>query len=140
MAPNSCSFESFESLHFNPFHNETFSYTEDERDPDENFFNELNTKSFEWSYLFPNEIESFLSEIEISETINAIYVNIRSLSKNFDNLLDTLRDSNYSFNILCITETWCTDSTLKSNSNLHLPNFDLISQEKKKQTSVAVVC
>ena len=58
-------------------------------------------------------------------------MNIRSLSKNFDNLLDILRDSNYSFNILCITETWCTDSTLKSNSNLHLPNFDLISQERK---------
>ena len=58
-------------------------------------------------------------------------MNIRSLSKNLDNLLDILRDSNYSFNILCITETWCTDSTLKSNSNLHLPNFDLISQERK---------
>ena len=53
------------------------------------------------------------------------------MSKSFDNLLDILRDSKYSFNILCITETWCTDSTLKSNSNLHLPNFDLISQERK---------
>ena len=131
MAPNSCSFENFENLHFNPFHNESFSDTEDERDPDENFFNELNTQNFECSYLFPNEIESFLSEKENSETINAIHVNIRSLSKNFDNLLDILRDSNYSFNILCITETWCTDSTLKNNSNLHLPNFDIISQERK---------
>ena len=37
MAPNSCSFESFESLHFNPFHNESFSDTEDGRDPDEKF-------------------------------------------------------------------------------------------------------
>ena len=52
MAPNSCSFESFESLHFNPFHNESFSDTEDERDPDENFFNELNTQNFECSYHF----------------------------------------------------------------------------------------
>ena len=68
---------------------------------------------------------------ENSDTINAIHVNIRSLSKNFDNLLDILRDSNYSFNILCITETWCTDSTLKNSSNLHLPNFDIISQERK---------
>ena len=58
-------------------------------------------------------------------------MNIRSLSKNFDNLLDILRDSNYSFNVLCITETWCMDSTLKNNSNLHLPNFDIISQERK---------
>ena len=131
MAQNLCSFENFESLHFNPFHNESFSDTEDERDPDENFFNELNTQKFECSYLFPNEIENFLSEKENSETINAIHVNRKSLSKNFDNLLDILRDSNWSFNILCITETWCTDSTLNSNSNLHLPNFDLISQERK---------
>ena len=58
-------------------------------------------------------------------------MNIRNLSKNFDNPLDILRDSNWSFNILCISETWCTDSTLMSNSNLRLPNFDLISQERK---------
>ena len=45
MAPNSCSFENFENLHFNPFHNESFSDTEDERDPDENFFNELHTQN-----------------------------------------------------------------------------------------------
>ena len=131
MAPNSYSFKNFEHLHFNLFYNESFSDTEDERDPDEDFFNELNTQNFECSYLFPNEIESFLSEKENSETINAIHVNIRSLSKNFDNLLDILIDSNYSFNVLCITETWCTDSTLKNNSNLHLPNFDIILQERK---------
>ena len=130
MAPNSCSFKNFENLHFNPFHNESFSDTEDERDPDENFFNELNIQNF--NLIFPNDIESFLSEKGNSETINAIHVNIRSLSKNFDNLLVILRDSNYSFNILCVTETWCTDSTLKSNSNLHVPNFDLISQERKR--------
>ena len=76
---------------------------------------------------------------ENSETINAIHVNKRSLSKNFDNILDILRDSNYSFNILCITETWCTDSTLKSNSNLHLPNFDLISLERKTNKRGGVV-
>ena len=64
MEPNSCSFESFGSLHINPFHNESFSDAEDETDPDESFFNELNTQNFECSYLFPNEIESFLSEKE----------------------------------------------------------------------------
>ena len=91
----------------------------------------MNSIHFECFYLFPNEIESFLSGKENSETINAIHVNTRSLSKNFDNLLDILRDSNYSFNILSITETWCTDSALKSNSNLLLPSFDLISQKSK---------
>ena len=53
------------------------------------------------------------------------------MSKNFDNLLDILRDSTYRFNILCITQTWCTDSSFKNNTNLHLPNFDVIPQERK---------
>ena len=83
MAPNSCWFENFENLHFNPFHNESFSDIKGERDPDENIFNELYTQNFECSYLFPNEIESFVSEKENYETINAIHVNIRSLPKKF---------------------------------------------------------
>ena len=62
---------------------------------------------------------------------------MRSSPKNFDNLLDILRDSNC-FNILCITETWCTDPTIKNNTNLHLPDIDIISQEK--QTNAALVC
>ena len=89
------------------------------------FFHDVNTQNFEFSYLFANEIERFLSEKENSKTIHAIHVNIKSLSKNFDNLLDILRNSNNSFNVLCITETWCMDSSFKSNKNLHLPNFDV---------------
>ena len=86
----------FENLHLNLFYNEHFSDTEDERDPDENFFNKVNAQNFECSYLFPNELESFIFEKENSETINAIHKNVRSLSKIFDNLLDILRDIIYS--------------------------------------------
>ena len=89
------------------------------------FFHEVNTQNFEFSYLFTNEVERFLSEKENSKTIHAIHANIKSFSKNFDNLLHILRNSNNSFNALCITETWCTDSSFKSNKNLHLPNFDV---------------
>ena len=53
------------------------------------------------------------------------------MPKNFDIFLDILRDSNNSFNVLCMTETWCTDLTLKYITNLPLPNFDIISQERK---------
>ena len=95
----------FESLYFNHFCNESFSDTEDERDPDENFFKKVNIGSFICNYLLPNEIESFLSEKENSKNSNAIYANIRSLPKNFHNILDILRDSNCSFNVLRVTET-----------------------------------
>ena len=103
----------FENCHFNPFYTENVSDTEDERDPYVNFFNEVNTQNFECSHLFPNGIECFHYEKENSEAINAIHVNTRNLSKHFDNLLDNLRDRNCIFNVLCMTETWCTDSTFK---------------------------
>ena len=51
----------FENLHFNPFYNESFSDAEDERDPDENLFNKVNTQSFECAYIWLKEIESFIS-------------------------------------------------------------------------------
>ena len=105
--------DKFRKFTFNPFYYESFSDTKGERKPDENFFNEINTQNFECSYIFPNKIESFLSEKENSETINGIYVNIRSLSKNFDNLLDILRDSNNSFNVLCITELGASIQSLR---------------------------
>ena len=85
MPPNQINFE---KSHFNHFYNERFSDAEDKRDPDKNFFNKVDTQNFECTYLFPNEIESFLSQKKNSETINAIHVNIRSLPKNFNNLLD----------------------------------------------------
>ena len=75
-----------ENLQFNAFYNERFSGAEDERDPDKNVFNKVNTQNFECSYLFPNEIESFLSQKKKSETINAIHVNTRRLSQNFNNI------------------------------------------------------
>ena len=73
----------FDNLHFNSFYNERFSDTEAERDPDENFFNEVNSWNFECSYLFPNEIESLLSEKENSETILKIYILTPFITKAF---------------------------------------------------------
>ena len=140
MAPSSCSFENFESLHFNPFHNESFSDTEDERYTDENFFNELNTQKFECSYLFPNEIESFLSEKENSETINAIHMNIRSLSKHFDNLLDILRDSRVlTYFVLLKLKLGARIQPLKV-IQICISRTLTLFHKKEKQTSVAVVC
>ena len=89
MAPKSFHLKILKIYILIPFIMKAFP-TEKMQDPHENFFNELNKQNFECPYLFPNEIESFLSGKEKSETINAIHVNIRSLSKNFDNLLDIL--------------------------------------------------
>ena len=80
MPPNKINLE---SLHLNLFFNKTFSEAKDEKDPDEIFFNEVNSQNFKCSYFFQNDIESFVSEKENSEIIYAIHINIRSLSKSF---------------------------------------------------------
>ena len=49
MPPNQINFE---NLHFDSFYKKFFSDAEDE----------VNTQNFECSYLYPNQIESFLSE------------------------------------------------------------------------------
>ena len=89
MAPKSCHLKILKIYILIPFIMKAFP-TQKMRDPHENFFNELNKQNFECPYPFPNEIESFLPEKKNSESVNAIHVNIRSLSKNFDNLLDIL--------------------------------------------------
>ena len=93
--------------------------TQDHRDPDEiSLMNSIHRTSNVLSFS-QMRLKVFFLRKKILKLLNAMHhVNIRSLSKNFDNLLDILRDSNYSVNVLCITETWCTDSALKNNSNL----------------------
>ena len=103
------------------------------------FFHDVNTQNFEFSYLFANEIERFLSEKENSKTIHAIHVNIKSLSKNFDNLLDILRNSNNNFNVLCITELGARIHHLRV-IKIYISQTLMLLCKKEKQISEAVVC
>ena len=62
-------------------------------------------RTLNYLIFFQMRLKCFFCEKGNSETINTIHVNIKSLSKNFDNLFDILREHNYSFNVLCITGT-----------------------------------
>ena len=55
----------FENLHSSPFYNEIFSDAEDKKDPDENFFDEVNTQNFECAYLFPLRLRVFFLRSKI---------------------------------------------------------------------------
>ena len=52
------------------------------------------------------------------------------MNANFKKLHDLLLNCSNSFNIICVTETWCTNNDIKNNSNFHLPNFDFVHQER----------
>jgi exonuclease III len=59
-----------------------------------------------------------------------MHTNMRSLKHNFDKLNILLNETNFIFNIICVSETWCTDSELKNNSTLHLPTYKAVSLER----------
>ncbi|XP_065673886.1 uncharacterized protein LOC136090837 [Hydra vulgaris] len=66
-----------------------------------------------------------------SEKIRILHINIRSLSKNNENFRHFLEETKNIFNIICVTETWCSTYELEKNSNFHLKNFELVSLERQ---------
>ena len=63
MAPQN---QNFENISVNIY--ETVSFTEsDQRDPDTNFFDDVNKSSFETSYFNPNEVKPYLRSTQYLE-------------------------------------------------------------------------
>ena len=120
----------FEQISFNPFslNNSNFS---DGNDPDQNYFNDETLKNFETNYFFQEDIKNTLAETTQLENLSLLHLNIRSLNANFENLKTLLQETNFSFNIVCLSETWSTDKAFQENSNFRLFNYDSIHSERK---------
>ena len=56
-----------------------------------------------------------------------MHLNIRSINKNFENFKMFLSNLNFSFSIICLSETWLNDSNV-DNSNYELPNYVSVHQ------------
>ena len=94
-------YKSFENDKFNLFEVETI-LTNDNFDPDSNFFNEK-INSVESTYYTHEEFVSFSSNL--SENFSIIHLNIRSLHKNIDKLKDFLNDIKGKFSVIVLSET-----------------------------------
>ena len=93
------------------------------------------TKSnFETSYFKPNEVEPYLRSTQYLEKLNVLHANIRSIKLNFGNLKALLEKCELVFNIICVSETWCSNTELQNNSNLSLPGFDSVPYERNKKS------
>ncbi|XP_065667661.1 uncharacterized protein LOC136087957 [Hydra vulgaris] len=114
----------FESTSFNFFQINDF-LLDNESDPDINYFSEASALQ-NCSYFYNNELKDYLNR----DFLNVIHFNIRSLKKNFDTFHSNIEETSNIFNIICITETWCSSDDVK-NSNLLLPGFNLISLGRK---------
>ena len=96
---------------------------EDDRDPDLNYFNEINIPSNEMTYINETDKKNFLHETQRFANIFVLHVDIRELKsnfenlrnntenlRNFENLRNLLNNTVFSFDIICFTETWCSSS------------------------------
>ena len=119
-------YKSFENDKFNLFEVETI-LTNDNFDPDSNFFNEK-INSVESTYYTHEEFVSFSSNL--SENFSIIHLNIIIFHKNIDKLKDFLNDIKEKFSVIVLSETWIDDK-FDLNSLFHIPNFSFTYEKRK---------
>ena len=116
----------FESAAFRNFDFEKI-LNNDSQDPDENFFNAFNFKDLQ--YFTPEKFSQNLNSFDNS-SFSMLHLNIRSLQKNFDSLLNLLMTLKFEFKVICITETWCSDNSMNHNL-FELPQYKSIHHVRR---------
>ena len=129
MAPNNFEFD-FEQFSFNPFESPDGKIFQDDRDPDLNYFDEIKIPSKETTYI--NETQkNFLYETQGFENVSVLYVNISGLKINFKNFCNLLSNAGSSFNIICLTKTWCRNPEIINSSYVDINNYKAILFKRK---------
>ena len=90
--------------------------------------------NFETLYFKPNEVKPYLRSTQYFQKLNVLHVNIRGIKLNFENLKALLEECELVFNIICVSETWCSNTELQNNSNLSLAGFDSVPYERSKKS------
>ena len=70
----------------------------------------------------PGEFHNFLDNS--SDQFSVLYLNIRSIKKNFENLKLFLDSINFIFSVKCLSETWWDDLATIEKSLCELPNYN----------------
>ena len=115
----------FEQLKFNPLSNNVLLDNLSDLDPNEN----TNTR-----YLLPEETPNYLSNAKVDD-FSILHVNIRSIQKNFEKLKFLLSKLNYTFKIICLSETGCNDK----KSIPHLQNYHFLHQGRQNKKGGGVL-
>ena len=59
------------------------------------------------------------------------HINIRSLNKTFERLLEFSSIMKNEFDVIAISETWCNDDSINVNSLYQIPDYSLTHQIRK---------
>ena len=105
----------------------------DSNDPDANLYENF---THETSFLSIDEAKNKI--IHMNQDFSILNLNIRSISKNFDDFKNLIKQLNFNFKIICITETWCKKDEAKSEesqskksfSKYSLPGYKVLHQAR----------
>ena len=114
--------ESFENLKYIIAVTNNNILLDDPCHPDVNFFN-VNFENLNTPYLFPENFNSAYENESSSNCFSILYLNIRSINKNFKNFKMFLNSIDFKFSIICFSETWLDETSSTENSLYELPNY-----------------
>ena len=104
-----------------------------------NYFDEINIPSKETTCLNEADIKIFLYETQRFENVPVFHVNIRALKTIFENFRNLLNNTGTSFNIICLKETWCSNSEIINSSYFDINNYKAIQFERKTNKKVGSI-
>jgi len=120
----------FENIH-NPFSiNYRHINEEDHNDPETHFFNDSDLVNMDTQYFNTEETKQQIQNLNCTELFSLIHINIRSLNANIDKLKTFLHRLNHQFGIICITESWLTNTDFLKNSNYYLAGYTGVGYER----------
>ena len=76
-------------------------------DPDLNFLKN-NIRNLDTKYLLPDQFHNFLYN-STTDWFSILHLNIRSIKKNFEKFKLFLSSLDFSFSVICFSETWFDD-------------------------------
>ena len=117
--------ESFENLKYSIADNNNNILLDDSCDPDVNFFN-VNFENLNTPYLFPEDFSRAYENESSSNYFSILHLNIRSIKENFENFKMFLINQfsiNFTFSIVCFSETWLDETNSTENFLCELPNY-----------------
>ena len=116
-------------MNIEDFENLTFNTFDKKNDPNSNFFNTL-------GFINTNYFTAKTLKILIKEnndiSFSVLYLNIKSLNKNFESLKNLLVEIIFCFKVICISESWCSDD-LHTNNRSQLSKLKYSSSQEKWQ-------
>ena len=124
----------FESMSFNPFSNNN-NFSDSNQDPDVNFFLD-NIPSLNTEYFLPSNVKIGFSKFESPDKFLVLHLNIRSLTKNFEDFKELYKTLNLKFSVVCFSVTWADDNKLEDYSSIQLPGYNVLITSDKKESQV----